>query len=139
MATDIDLEWGGDMVATPTGDINIVAGVDKVRQRILRRFLTTGQVLDQQGRVATLPEYIWHKDYGGNARQIVDTAMPRSTMALTIQQKLAGQARLESDVAKDPAPVINVAAIPNGVSVDAYVALADGTTVSIVGTRIKSS
>ena len=43
---DFFLEWGQDLVLSSTGTIQTATGLDRVRQRIIRRFLTNGsQVL----------------------------------------------------------------------------------------------
>jgi hypothetical protein len=134
--SDIDLPWAGDFSLTATGDIATVTGAPKVVERLVRRFLTNPQRTDKVGRVINVPDYLFHPQYGGGARVVVDKPITSETF-LAIQQRFAQQATLENEVALDPTPVINLTADNVGNMVmDVTVYLTDGTTVTVPGLRI---
>ncbi len=98
---DLAQFWGGDIARSPTGGLAAVSGTDYGTQRVLRRLLTNPG------------DYIWHPSYGaGLARRIGETLDLRAIEAV-IREQMA----LEAAVAADPAPVIGVSTIANGVFV----------------------
>lgn len=135
MASDISLNWAGDFTLTASGDIASISGGDKVIQRVIRRFLTNSQRTDNLGRVTNLPDYAWHPKYGGNARQYVD-ALFSTQNAAALRQRFAQQASQETGVAASPPPQVTVKQTVTGIEMDATVVIADGTVVTVPGTRI---
>ena len=87
-------QFGGDMLAGPTGDLVVVAGATAGQQRLLRRLLTNPG------------DYIWDVAYGAGLGRFV--GMPVDVAR--IQAVVRGQIFKEAAVARQPEPVIEVAA-----------------------------
>ena len=95
---DMSLEFGTDLLLSPSGDLVMAEGDNLTRQRILRRLLTAVRA------------YVRHQDYGAGLPQRIGlTAQARAIRALCL-----AQIRLEASVAKLPIPVIKVNAPPGG-------------------------
>lgn len=94
--------FSNDIIPSNTGDLLLIDGSIRGQQRILRRLLTNAG------------DYIFHPTYGAGL-----PAMVGNTLNIgSIRALIRGQILLEDAVAKTPAPVINVTAIANGVSVN---------------------
>lgn len=77
MATaDLDLNWGGIMGLSPTGDIAIANGTVYGQQRVLRRLLTNDG------------DYLWHLDYGAGLPQMVGEVVNVGEMTGIIQEQM---------------------------------------------------
>jgi len=61
--TTLFLEWNDDLKVTPSGSLQLAIGWDEVRQRIIRRVITSAAQEIPDGTL-TLPDYIFHPDYG---------------------------------------------------------------------------
>lgn len=93
---------GGDLSTSPTGDLMPVSGVERGRQRVLRRLLTNPG------------DYIQHPEYGaGLGRKVGESVNVGEWTAL-----IRGQILLEECVARNPAPQISLQLIDGGVSVN---------------------
>ncbi|HTI81726.1 MAG TPA: hypothetical protein VL614_14860 [Acetobacteraceae bacterium] len=60
---DLDLEWSGDLVLSPAGTLQTVTGLPRVRQRIIRRFLSNSAQQLPDGTF-TPPTYLFDTTYG---------------------------------------------------------------------------
>jgi len=129
---DLSLPWGGDLSLDATGDLATVDGAAELQQRVIRRFLTNAVQTDLNGNVTSPPDYIFQPQYGGNARLYVDKNSDEETVQ-AIQQRLQQQISQEAEVAVTPAPVISVdtKTLPDGIIVNAQVALANGQVIAI--------
>jgi len=65
------LEWNGDLVLLPNGSVQMASGWDKVRERIIRRFLTNSALPLPDG-TTTPPDYIFSPLYGLGAAALID-------------------------------------------------------------------
>jgi phage baseplate assembly protein W len=108
---DAALLWGGDLSASPTGDIALVSGTVLGQQRVLRRLLTNPG------------DYIWHLQYGAGLAQFV--GVPANVAA--IRSAIRSQIFMESAVARIPEPTIDIQSLPNG-TVYVYLRYVDSTT-----------
>ena len=90
---------GNDLATGVTGDLAPIDGTVKGQQRILRRLFTNPG------------DYIAHPTYGGGLGKRVGRQMDVAGTTAVIREQLA----LESVVAQTPAPVITMAATPDGV------------------------
>lgn len=98
MAVDLAHWYGNDLNASAGGDLLTVDGIDKNKQRLLRRLLTNSG------------SYIWETAYGaGLAGKVGQPFSAASCQALVKSQMF-----LESFVARDPAPVVTVTQLTNG-------------------------
>ncbi len=95
------LEWGGDLVLTPTGSVQTAVGWDQVRERIIRRFLTNPAQTLPDGS-STPPDYVFSPGYGEGAGALVDQN-PDDAYVANLTRRMR-QAVL-SDVAVDPGSV----------------------------------
>lgn len=95
---DASLPWGGDLAPGPTGDLAAAAGAALGRQRVLRRLLTNPG------------DYVWHPDYGAGLARFI--GQPVSSAA--IRAAIRAQIFREPAVARQPEPVIDIAAGPPG-------------------------
>lgn len=110
--TDVFHWYGGDLFASPSGDIALSDIPTTGTQRVYRRLLTNPQLLDSAGNVAASPDYTWHPTYGaGVPRKVGSPGNAPATRAL-----IRGQMLLESAVAPQPAPAINLTQQNNTVS-----------------------
>jgi hypothetical protein len=99
--TDLYHYMGDDLSVSPTGDVQQVEGLTQTSQRILRRLLTNDG------------DYIWHPEYGAGLGKKIGSVLD----ARAITGLITSQIFLEANVARDPAPVITVTEIANGIAV----------------------
>lgn len=83
---DLFLEWGGDLVAGPTGDIAVTSGATTINQRLYRRLLTNPG------------DYIWNLGYGGGLSQYVGLPANPAGIEAVVQTQIA----LESSIPSTP-------------------------------------
>lgn len=95
------LEWGGDLVLTPTGSLQTAVGWDQVRERIIRHFLTNRAQTLPDGST-TPPDYVFSPGYGQGAGALVDQN-PNDAFVADLTRRMR-QAVL-SDAAVDPGAV----------------------------------
>ena len=95
---DIDHIIGNDLSVNASGDLSIVAGPERGRQRVLRRLLT-----------APL-DYVWEPDYGSGLPEMVGTV----ANAPAIRGNVRAQLAKEDAVAFDPSANIEVYVSDNG-------------------------
>lgn len=93
--------WGNDIQTSPTGDLAPVDGLDRGRQRILRRLLTNQL------------DYLWNPTFGAG----VPARIGQLRDTLAIQTAISTQIMEEKSVGRNPLPVITVSPIDNGVYV----------------------
>jgi hypothetical protein len=120
------LEWGNAFALTSTGSLQLASGWDEVRQRILRRLLTTPQLVSLDG--SPIPaEYIFDPAYGVGLRQRVGGLLGQRELQVLRQQVL--QAVLQ-DPGVDQSQMPFILVRPSGpyaVSVLIEVTLATGS------------
>jgi hypothetical protein len=102
---DIYQYFGNDIVMAANGDLQTIDGIEKGKQRILRRLMT-------------IPgSYIFHVNYGAGLPLYVGEALTQD-----VYQKILGviltQLQLEQAVSKETPPVVKLQAIPDGLIVD---------------------
>lgn len=104
---------GSDLEVSAAGDLRPVSDTDRVKQRILRRLLTSPG------------EYLFHPEYGaGLGKKVGETVNDSEWKAL-----IRGQMLLEDAVAPTPPPTIKFRLIEGGVSVSvAYTDATAGTS-----------
>lgn len=106
--------WSGDLTAAANGDFLAASDSERTKQRILRRLLTNPAQKDAAGNVIVPGDYIFHPDYGAGLPRLVGSlATPAEIRAL-----IRGQMLMEASVARNPAPVITVTRISDGINVD---------------------
>ena len=104
---DISNWFGNDISLSASGDLQQIDGLNRGRQRILRRLLTNS---NDDGLPA---DYIWHPTYGcGCPRRIGETRDINAISAAVRSQIMS-----EASVAKSPLPVIIINPIQDGVYV----------------------
>lgn len=113
---DIDHTWGSDVALTPTGDFGRVSGLDRSKQRVLRRLMTP------------IKGYLFHRDYGGGLPERIGTILNLAEIRALIRTQM----QLEASVSRASPIKVGVSQITNGVSVDlAYTALPDRQPVAL--------
>lgn len=89
--------FGNDLSVNSAGDILLISGIVLSQQRILRRLLTNPGA------------YIWHLNYGAGLPayigQPLDTILFNQIVGL-----IRSQMYLESSVAQNPPPIVNLSA-----------------------------
>jgi len=93
---DLDLDWGGDLVVSPSGDIATVDGDKLTQQRIIRRLFTA------------IKGYIFHPDYGAGLLQKIGGVIKAANVQAIVRSQIA----LEASVAKTPLPTTTVVENP---------------------------
>lgn len=99
--SDLAHYFGGDLILSPTGDLQVVDAPELTRQRILRRLLTAPG------------GYIWHLTYGAG----IGAMIGQPTDARRIQAIVGTQVLQEAAVARSPVPTVTVSADRTGVVV----------------------
>lgn len=89
---DLNHYIGSDLSTSPTGDLSTVSGIERGKQRILRRLLTNPG------------DYLFEPDYGAGLGRYVGASVNTTEIVALIE----GQLRLEACVAQSPAPVVSV-------------------------------
>jgi len=116
--------YGGDLSASASGDLLLANGPATGTQRVYRRLLTNPQLADANGNPVASPDYTWHPTYGaGVPRKVGSPGNVPVTKAL-----IRGQMLLESAVARQPAPSINLTQVQGAVS--SYIQYTDANTAS---------
>ncbi len=110
-ATDLYLDWGADLIIKGTGDLQLAGGWDLVRQRCVRRALTTPATVDDR-KQPVVADYLYDSAYGTGVRLKIGVAMTGQDL-YDLQQAIAEGCLLEPLVARDPAPVIQTLASPD--------------------------
>ncbi len=95
---DLAQWYGNDLSVGATGDLLPVDGIDRGRQRVLRRLLTNPG------------DYIWHPGYGAGLPLYVGQPAPAELIQAIVRQQIA----LEASVAKSPPATITVSPDPLG-------------------------
>ena len=90
--TDIEHIMGVDLAVSSSGDLAVVSGDEAVRERVLRRLLTTPGA------------YIWQLTYGGGLADFVGQISNAALLLATVRRQLL----LESAVARQPLPTVAV-------------------------------
>jgi hypothetical protein len=112
MTVDIMHWYGGDVFVSPSGDLALADQPTTGTQRVYRRLLTNPALSDSAGNPVASADYTWHPTYGaGVPRKVGSPGNVPATKAL-----IKGQMLLESAVAAQPAPQINLAQVNNTVS-----------------------
>lgn len=108
--------WGQDLVASAGGDLLTVDGSAYGQQRVLRRLMTNPG------------DYIWEPTYGAGLPSYVGSALDVKAITALIRLQLS----LESAVAQNPLPVIDVTHFAGGLSVNiVYVDADTGVQVNL--------
>jgi phage baseplate assembly protein W len=118
MGVDLLEPFGGDLsfgpsptdiadIGNPTRDFSFLIDRDELIQRIIRRLLTSPG------------EWLADANYGAGVRQLVNEPLSQA-LAQQIQSTILGQILLEPDVARSPAPTVQVQQILNGVLVTIF-------------------
>lgn len=93
---DLSLTYGGDLGFSASGDLALATRDTLTRQRVLRRLLTTPG------------DYLWSLSYGAGLGQYVGAAGGQTLVGSVA----TAQMRLESRVAAQPAPTVDVTTNP---------------------------
>ena len=104
--TTLFVEFGADLIVTPNGSIQLAQGWDEIRQRILRRILTTAQELLPDG-TQTLPDYIFDVNYGIGAAKLVGQPITQSLVTALTNAITSGVTQ-DSAVVSNVLPKINI-------------------------------
>jgi hypothetical protein len=110
---DANLQWGGDLAVSPTGDIALCDSPLLGTQRVLRRLLTNPV------------SYIWHTDYGAGLGMFVGSPANQASIAAVIRTQL----KLETAVAASSPCSVSVSSQAGGIIV-ANIAYVDSSTAS---------
>ena len=116
---DIAHDFGGDIVFAPNGDVALAAGPVLTRQRVLRRLLTNPG------------DYIWDVNYGAGLGAMVGQPAYTDRIAAIVRAQMFQ----EASVARNPLPVVSVAASAGTGMVRmsvAYVDVTDQTAQNLV-------
>jgi hypothetical protein len=99
---DLNHYVGDDFSLSPTGSLSPVEGLDRGKQRILRRLITNPG------------EYLFHPEYGAGLGRYVGALMNIPEIIALVR----GQILLEDCVSKSPKPVISATPANDSLSVN---------------------
>nr|WP_199065128.1 hypothetical protein [Chromobacterium sp. ASV5] len=95
---DLNHFVGGDLSTSPTGDLSLVAGLERGKQRVLRRLLTNPG------------DYVFHPEYGAGLGRYVGQIINVPQLTGLIR----GQMLQEACVGNSPPPAVTVRARDDG-------------------------
>ncbi|AJG19081.1 hypothetical protein [Cupriavidus basilensis] len=109
---DVYHYYGSDLSASPSGDLMLADRPTTGTQRVYRRLLTNPQLSNAAGQPIASADYTWHPTYGaGLPRKVGLPGDLGATKAL-----IRGQMLLESAVARQPRPNVNLTDFGDGIS-----------------------
>lgn len=100
------LTYGGDFELTPSGSLVMVTGVEKFRQRVIRRFFTNPSMVQNDGTYLS-PDYLFDTDYGMGAARLVGEKVS-DDIAAQFKQKLRAAIMIDEGVDVSREPMIKV-------------------------------
>ena len=109
---NLSLPWNGDLELTSNGSLVFVSGVERVEQRIIRRFFTCpSETLDDGTFV--LADYLFDQSYGLGAARLVGEKISNK-LAGQLTQKIRASVMVDEGVDTTKEPEINLFAAPTG-------------------------
>ena len=109
---DTYLDWQGDFIVTPTGNLQLATGFDRIRQRIIRRMITNPSQLLPSGRW-TAPDYVFDPTFGIGLGSLVD--QPQSdTMLADLERRITVAVLQDDNIDTAVPPVIKFYREPSG-------------------------
>jgi hypothetical protein len=125
----LSLPWGEDLQLTNNGSLVFVSGVEKVEQRIIRRFFTCPAETLADGTYVPA-DLIFDPNYGIGASRLVGEPIDDS-LASVLQQKIMNAVLIDESVDSTQDPTVQLFAAQNGtVWANVTVYLLDGTQTS---------
>jgi len=124
VAGDFYLDYGGDFIITPSGSIQSATGWTQVRQRIIRRLITTAAEILPDGTFTPAGD-IFAPDFGVGLGSLVDQSFSEGFQA-ELQRKIA-QGVLEDEDVDSTVPPSIVFQNPN-----------PSTLVIVIGVTLKT-
>jgi hypothetical protein len=113
---DVGHYWGGDVFASPSGDLLRAERAERSKERVLRRLLTNPG------------ELLFHPNYGAGIPQRIGQVLDIREIAALIRTQMG----LEASVSQSPPPAVTVVPTSNGVSATIeYSVLPDQQPVSL--------
>jgi hypothetical protein len=133
------MPWGGDFILTDNGSIEFVSGVEKFRQRVIRRFFTNPAERLADGTYIPA-DYIFDTEYGLGATRLIGE--PQSDeIASQFRQKVRAAVLIDQSVNSTREPEIQLFAAPSGevwVRVKAFLLNASEVVISFPLSRNKN-
>ena len=93
---DFWCDWNADMIVTPSGSIQTATGWDRVRQRIIRRIISTSAQIQPDGTF-TIASNIFAQTFGVGLGVLVDQAFNENFQA-ELQRRIAQGVLEDEDV-----------------------------------------
>ena len=112
---DVYLEWNSDLILTPNGSVATATGWDRIRQRIVRRFLTNSAVPLPDGST-TPPDYVFSPFYGLSGGALIDQN-PDAKYRADLKRRIREAALLDTAVDPGAVPFVNISQPQIGVNV----------------------
>lgn len=139
---DFSLEWGGDISLDDTGDYATVEALDELRQRIIRRFLSSAAFEPTADYPAGAPaDDVFDRTYGGNARRYVGSLVSQinknGETLDSIKKRFLDQAAQEVEVSQTIPPEITVSMVGGAIYLEGLLYLANGTVLPIPSTEVR--
>lgn len=133
---DLALEWAGDISLDDTGDFATVDATDELRQRIIRRFLTSSAIppssTNPQGSKG---DDLFDQQYGGNARRYIDAVVNQQVLD-GIKNRLLAQIAEEPEASTTVPPQLTVSYNAGAITVTGVVYDQDGNVSLIPETEL---
>lgn len=121
---DFYLEWNSDFILTPNGSIQTAVNWDRVRERIIRRFLTNPARALPDGST-TPPDYVFDPSYGFGAGALVDQN-PTAAWRANLQRQMRQSILVDSAVDPGSVPTIGFVSLGHAWQIIATVKLLNG-------------
>ncbi|WP_416052746.1 phage tail protein [Cupriavidus basilensis] len=123
--TDIYHLWGEDLNVSPSGDLLVANESDTTTQQILRALLTNAAFSDASGNPIASADYSDHPTYGASLPRRIGSTMDVGAIRAVVRSVVFGFPQ----VARSPAPAIDVSPFADGVSINiSYLNLVTGET-----------
>ncbi len=109
----VSLDWGGDWILDPvSGKLTLSTGFEMMRQFILRRLLTNPKK-NPVSQVVTIPDYLFHPEYGLGIGTYVGERVTQKFMT-DLSQSIIEGIRSEPGVLTSPPPQVQITSSPSG-------------------------
>lgn len=126
--TDLYHLWGQDLNVSPSGDLMTANASDTTKQQILRALLTNAALSDASGNPIASADYSDHPAYGASLPRRIGGTMNIRAIRAVVRSVVFGFPQ----VARSPAPSIDIAPFADGVSINiSYLNLVTGETETL--------
>lgn len=103
----LDLDWNKDLKLSPNGGLMLAYGWTEIRQRIIRRVMTSARAVLPDGSIMAA-DYIYHPEYGLGLRALVNRPIGDEFIK-KLEQRVKQAVQQDTSVDPNLIPVVQIA------------------------------